>query len=112
MTFHENLARLRVAAATGRIPPDLARWALDTIGEQSPVAERLERRNELLRAAADRVSGSRWAKARRLEREIQALAARPRLRESFADDGVRAVVARALEAGPAPGLRQLLRVLR
>jgi hypothetical protein len=112
-TFAENVTRLRVAAATGTIAPDLARWALDVIGEQGPAAERLERRNLLLREAAARMSGSRWAKARRIEQEIQSIGSAPRLRKRSADvDGVRALVRRSLAAGPPPkSLRQLLRIL-
>lgn len=111
-TFAEQLARLRVAAVTGTVPPDLGRWAVEVIADLAPVAERLEARNVLLRAAAARLGGSRWARARRLEREIRTLAAGPRLCERAADDGVRELVARALELAPAPGeVRQLFRIL-
>ena len=110
--FADNLARLRVAAVTGAVPADLGRWAVETIAELAPVAERVEARNVLLRAAAARVSGSRWAKARRLEAEVEALSRPPRLRERAADDGVRDLVALAIEVAPAPGeVRQLLRIL-
>lgn len=109
VTFAEQLARLRVAAATGVLPADVGRWALEAIGEQGAEAERIERRNLILREAASRVSGSRWAKARRLEQEIQAVRAGSRMR---GQDGVRPLVRRALAAGPAPeSLRHLLRVL-
>jgi hypothetical protein len=111
MALAENLARLRVAVVTGKVPGDLARWALDTIAELAPAAERVETRNVLLRAAAARLSGSRWARAKRLEQEIGALAVSPRLRERATDDGVRELVAHALEMAPAPEFRQLLRLL-
>lgn len=110
----QQLARLRTAAATGVLPRDLGLWALDLLAELEPAAERVERRNALLRAAAAQVSGSRWAKARRLEREVEALAVRPRLRErSGGDGGVRELVARALDIDPeAPrSIRQIFRLL-
>jgi hypothetical protein len=111
-TFADNLARLRVAAVTGTIPRDLGRWAVETIAELAPVAERVEARNVLLRQAADLVSGSRWAKARRLVAEVEALRRPPRVRERAADDGVRALVAHAIDVAPAPGeVRQLFRIL-
>ncbi len=101
MTFGDQLARLRVAAVTGAAPPDLLRWAAERLIDLAPVAERVEARNALLRQAAGLVSGTRWAKARRLAREIRALAACPRLRErAGADDGVRDLVTQALEVGP------------
>ncbi len=108
----QQIARLRAATATGVLPRDLGMWALELLAELEPAAERLERRDALLRAAAARVSGSRWAKARRLEREVAALATHPRLRERAADDGVRDLVARAVDVAPAPGeVRQLFRIL-
>src|SRR6266540_989888 len=96
----QQLARLRTATATGVLPRDLSMWALDLLGELEPAAERVERRNALLRAAAGQLSGSRWAKARRLERELDALDARPLRTRSAAVDDVRDLVARALEADP------------
>jgi hypothetical protein len=96
----QQLARLRTATATGVLPRDLGLWALDLLDELEPAAERVERRNVLLRAAAARVSGSTWARARRLEREIRDLTASPRLRSRAADDGVRELVVRAIEADP------------
>jgi hypothetical protein len=111
-TFAEQLARLRVAAVTGTAPADLVRWAERTIAELAPVAERVEARNVLLRRAAALVSGSRWAKARRLEAEIASLARPPRLRERADDDGVRDLVAHAIDVAPAPGeVRQLFRII-
>lgn len=98
----QQLARLRTATATGALPRDLGLWALDLLAELEPAAERLARRDALLRAAAERLSGSTWAKARRLEREIRDLLALSRLRTRAAavDDGVRELVALALEADP------------
>ncbi len=96
----EQILRLRVAAATGVAPPDLIRWSLEAIIEMAPVAERVEARNTLLREAAARVSGTRWAKACRLARELRALATTPRLQERADDGGVRELVAHALDIGP------------
>jgi hypothetical protein len=109
----DQLARLRTATATGTLPRDLGMWALDLLAELEPAAERVERRNALLREAASRVSGSRWARANRLEQEIRALGMHPRLRERAVDDGVRELVARALDVDPdAPcSVRQLFRLL-
>jgi hypothetical protein len=117
MTLAENIARLRVAAATGRIPADLARWAAETIVELTPAAERMEARNALLREAAARVSGSLGERARRLHGEVLDLQRHPRLRERSDDGGVRELVAKALEVDPGPtargplSLRQIRRVL-
>lgn len=112
-TYTANLARLRVAASTGVLPEDLARWALEVAEEAAPAIERVQARNALLSQAAALVSGSPWAKARRLEREVEALRAHPALRERAADDGVRDLVARALEVDPRmPGsARHLFRLL-
>lgn len=97
----EQLARLRTAVATGNLPRDLGLWALDLLGELEPAAERIERRNALLRAAAARLSGSRWAKARRLEAEIAGASSRPLRTRSAGADGVRDLVVEALRADPA-----------
>ncbi|WP_242344014.1 hypothetical protein [Anaeromyxobacter terrae] len=110
----QQLARLRTATATGVLPRDLGIWALDLLAELEPAAERVERRNELLHAAAARLSGSTWARARRLERELAELDALPRRRTRASDDdGIREVLARALEADPETprSLRHLYRVL-
>jgi hypothetical protein len=112
--FADNLARLRVAAATGAVPPDVARWAAEALAPLQPAAERAEARNALLRRAGALVSGTRWARARRLAREVRALAAAPRLRERASDDGVRELVAQALEVGPGSppaSVRHLYRLL-
>ncbi|MBX5463685.1 MAG: hypothetical protein IRZ28_21690 [Steroidobacteraceae bacterium] len=58
----DQLARLRVAAKTGVIPEDLARWVLWKLDPLSrhPRGER----DELLRRAAECIPGTRWHKAR------------------------------------------------
>jgi hypothetical protein len=110
-----QLARLRTAAATGVLPSDLGLWAIDLLEELEPATERIQRRNTLLRAAADRLSGSRWAKAGRLEVELRALDASRRFRTRAVEDvdGIRDMVARALQADPdSPhSRRQLFRLL-
>jgi hypothetical protein len=111
VTFGEQLARLRVAAATGRLSQDLGRWVLRELERIAPVAAAREERDQALRAAVAGVSGSRWARARRLQRELLALGSgRARAAE---DDPVRAAVRRALalDADCPLSLRQLLRVL-
>ncbi|MCM2332756.1 MAG: hypothetical protein NDI82_02280 [Anaeromyxobacteraceae bacterium] len=111
-TFAEQLARLRVAAATGVVPREVAAWAVEELEELAPAGERIDARNTLLREAAALVSGSRWAKARRLERELGAAAA-GRGRTAAGADPVRDLVVRALQVDPAAALsaRQLARIL-
>lgn len=107
----ETLDRFRVAVVTGHLPSDLGEEVLELLtappkgGRQQRVAER----NELLRKAAALVSGSAWAKARRIQREIESPTG------GDDTDGVRAIVRRALEIdrfAPAPqSMKQLLRIL-
>lgn len=112
LTFAEQLARLRVAAATGTVPCDVAAWAVEELEELAPVGERIDARNALLRQAAALMSGSRWSRAARLEREVRAAASSLRCRSADID-GVRDLVVRALELDPdAPtSIRQLHRIL-
>lgn len=63
MTDAEQIARLRVAIATGRLPSDLGDWALERVQRTFAAAERRAQRDALLRAAADRIGGSRYARA-------------------------------------------------
>ncbi len=63
MTDAEQIARLRVAIATGRLPPDLGAWTLARVVETLEAAERRAQRNALLRAAGDCLGGSRYARA-------------------------------------------------
>ncbi|ABC81614.1 hypothetical protein [Anaeromyxobacter dehalogenans] len=107
----EQIARLRVAAATGVLPKDLGRWLVEFVTENAHRSERVRIRDDLLREAASRLSGSRWAKAKRLETEI---AASLKGRTPSYDDGAAGLVAQALEVGPRTRLarRQLLRILR
>jgi hypothetical protein len=63
LTDAEQIARLRVAIATGRLPPDLGAWTLARVVETLEAAERRAQRNALLRAAGDCLGGSRYARA-------------------------------------------------
>lgn len=111
MNWADGISRLKVSVATGRIPRDVGEWALLQLSEIAPVAARLEERDGLLRGAVSGLSGSRWAKARRLQREI--VAASSGRTRPVEDDPVRAAVRRALALDPGTprSVRQLLRVL-
>lgn len=85
MTWAEQISRLRVAAAVGTLPRDLGEWVLAQLEAIAPAAARLEERDALLRGAVAGLSGSRWARARRLQRELLALGSR---RTWPAEDGV------------------------
>lgn len=115
MTWAEQLARLRVAADTGHLPPDVARWAVEQLEELGPVGARIAARNARLRAAAALLSGSRWARAARLEAEIEALLDGPGPRYQRSADDVLALVREALEVAPEGRrrleIRQLFRIL-
>src|SRR5688500_4876906 len=68
-SYGDNLARLREALATGRLPQDVGVWVLDVATCAMPKSERAEQRNRYLRAAAALLAGSVEAKARRLRIE-------------------------------------------
>lgn len=114
-TAAEFLARLRVAAVTGRLPEDVGRWAVDVCQEHLPATARRAARDRCLRTAANLLSGSLWAKACRLKAEIliahgwQTRRARVRPHEAT----VASHVAQALQLDPATpaSVRQLLRIL-
>ena len=63
-----QVARLRVAVETGRLPRDLGDWLL---AELSPAAARRQERDVCLRAAAQWVRGGPWARARALQAAVQ-----------------------------------------
>lgn len=106
------LARLRVATITGRLPAEVGRWALDVIEEHLPALELTAARNRHLRAAADLVSGTAWAKASRLRAEIIATRSRNGSREP-APGTVEHHVHEAVRIDPETptSLRHLLRVV-
>jgi hypothetical protein len=109
------LSRLTVAVATGKLPADVGRWAVDVCREHLPSIERRMARDRLLRQASYLLSGSAWAKAGRLKREIlTARGVRPayaRIRPQ--ETGVRYFVQRALALDPATpaSTRQLFRII-
>lgn len=109
------LARLRVAVETGRLPPDVGRWAVEAIEEHLPATARRMARDRYLRTAAAMLSGSAWSKARRLEREI--LAARglrprqPRSRPREATVAYHIRQAVLIDPDTPTSMRHLLRVV-
>lgn len=110
-----QLTRVRALIGAGAIPRDLGDWLLDLLEALEPAAERLARRDALLREAGERLSGSAWARAGRLVQEIrdQRLPRRLLTREAPLPDAVRDLVAQALAIAPAPReRRQLYRLLR
>lgn len=111
MENSDTMARLRVAIDTGHLPRDLGEVLLAKLeanGKRRSL-QRTKARNDLLRQAADLVSGSLWAKAERLRREILSTGPRDE------SDGVRALVLRALAAdrwvSPPRSVRQLFRII-
>lgn len=79
MTDAEQIARLRVAIATGHLPCDLGRWALTRVLETLAAAERRAHRDALLRAAADHIGGSTYARASAVLRIVRSFDAAPGL---------------------------------
>jgi hypothetical protein len=75
-SWGEQMARLRVARATGHIPADLATWVLTVMSAAAPDTDRRQERNQLLREAAEHIPGSMWARAGVLARELDAMARR------------------------------------
>jgi hypothetical protein len=107
MTYAEQLARLRAALDTGQLPADLGRWLLEQLVERAGADERIEARNERIRAAAALLSGSTWARAARIRAELAALS-----RRHGELDPVRALLAEAVALAPCPSsTRQILRIL-
>ena len=107
------MARVRVASVSGTMTPELAAELLAELSDRARPSERADARNQLLREAAGKVSGSLFAKAKRLESE--ALAARVGRRSPGDDlDGVRPLVWEAHRVDPdmPAGWRQLMRIIR
>lgn len=103
----EQLARLRVAIATGSLPRDVGVWALRRL---LTAAERRSARNELLREAARCVDGSSWRKAHTLHRIAASTHRSP---APMLSDAPSRYVSAALELDPGAQLsvRQLLRLI-
>ena len=109
------LIRLQVASETGRLPVDVGRWAVAQLTDRLPQIARQNARNRHLRVAANLISGTTWAKARRLEQEVLAARgrrprrARVRPREATVAYHVRQAL--ALDPDTPASLRHLLRVV-
>ena len=107
MTYAEQLARLRAALDTGRLPADLGQWALEQLVERAAADERIELRNALIRRAAALLPGSTRARAVRIRAELVALT-----RSHGTLDAVRALLAEAVALHPCPAsARQIMRIL-
>jgi hypothetical protein len=106
------MARVRVASVSGTMTPELAAELLEELSDRARPSERADARNQLLREAAGKVSGSLHAKAKRLESEARAARAG---RRSPGDDvdGVRPLVWEAHRVDPdmPAGWRQLMRII-
>lgn len=115
MNDAEHLARLRVAAMTGRLPPDLGKWALQLCESRVASVERRALRNEMLRQAATVHGGSRYAAARDIRQALQLFRDNPARGglQDFAVASFLTYVQRAWQVDPErpATLRQLLVVL-
>jgi hypothetical protein len=114
LTDPEMLARLRVAALSGYLTPDLGRWAVAWIAERIADRDVEAMRNICLRRAAERLPGGPWAQARHLAREVARARAVGPLAGAWPPNGTPAgEVAAALLLDPeCPATpRHLLRVL-
>ncbi|HEX6993734.1 MAG TPA: hypothetical protein VF339_06260 [Gammaproteobacteria bacterium] len=104
--MHDQLARLRVAVETGRLPRDLGEWLLRRLA----VRDR-RRRDAALRAAAERIGGSRWRRACELARLVREL--RDDHEANVQPPDAAELVRAALEADPdtPASIRHMLRLL-
>ncbi|HEX6996162.1 MAG TPA: hypothetical protein VF339_18680 [Gammaproteobacteria bacterium] len=104
--MHEQLARLRVAVETGRLPRDLGEWLLRRL-----VVRDRRRRDAALRAAAAEIGGSRWRRACELARLVRELRDDPDA-DVYPNDAAE-LVRDALEADPdtPASIRHMLRIL-
>lgn len=102
----DQLARLRVACATGRLPADLGAWAVERLAEVLPARDLEAARNDRLRRAALLVGGSTWARARVLRAALVS-------KHATVPEQVRRLVdeAHALDPACPRSLRQLVRLL-
>ena len=107
------LTRVRVAGVTGQMTPDLAQALLDELRRRAAPNERHAVRNQLLREAAGLISGTLYAKAKRLAAEAGVVTSSRPSPIGPADDGVRALVRQALTIDPdmPTSWRQQLRIL-
>jgi hypothetical protein len=108
----DQLARLRVALATGHLVRDLGLWTIEQI--EVGMYGRQEVRTRYLLAAADLIGGSRWHRARELERIIGELRSGSTQQDlELAQDTPHGLALRAVRVDPeCPGsVRHLLRIL-
>jgi hypothetical protein len=108
MTFYlEQMARVRVALATGRIPRDLAAWVLDELVRRAACEERIALRNALVRQAAALLSGSSWARAEQVNAVLQS-----RQRRHSMPSAIQSLLTEADAAHPCPAsTKQLHRII-
>jgi hypothetical protein len=117
-TAADFLARLRVASVTGRLPADVGAWAVQVAAEHLPDTARRMARNRYLRAGANMISGTTWAKARRLEQEILVVrglrarrGTRGRWRPREVTVGYYVRAALAIDPSTPASVRQILNIL-
>jgi hypothetical protein len=107
----EQLARLRVAIATGRLPADLGEWILSRM--QSAGARRAHRVKEL-RRAAEAMQTSRKAAARELAEIVSCFEEYPGLVAVawYPDGSPERIVQQLMRAGTLPrSMRNMQRLL-
>lgn len=82
MTDADNLARLRLATVTGRLPQDVGRWAVEHCARSVSATERRAARDRLLRAAAAAHGGTDWACATYILEQLEHFRLNPSAAES------------------------------
>lgn len=116
MTDAENLARLRIAAVTGRVAPDVAHWAIEHCARSVSAVERRAARNRLLRAAAAVHGGTPWANATHIHEQLEGLRLVPGAAAQVSNlpGTARGLIAQAFIIDPRfpKDLRQVLRILQ
>jgi hypothetical protein len=112
MARDEQLARLRVACISGRLPPDLGVWLLEQLEE--PAKRRHARAHELRRAAAATGKESRKQRASELAQIVKTFEELPGLVIAgwFEDGTPERIIQTLMRQGPVPrSKRQLLRII-
>ncbi len=106
----DDLARLRVAIDTGRLPRDLGLRLADFVSDAvaTNVGEHRARRDRLIRLAGDAYGGSRRQRALAINAEAKRIQRRHNVINATFET---ALILRALDFAPMPGYRQLLRIL-
>lgn len=118
MSDAEQLARFRVAVASGHLPRDLGAWALQQLDPaRSDIAQRRGERDELLREAARRLrrdNSSRWAAAKVIDAWLGELRQSPGLIKAWQPDSSPQACVRdafILDRERPGTLRQLLNII-